>query len=82
LIEDEKYIEDVFKKFNLDTNKFDLNQETLCYWRGEIILRAQYRGEQLANWVSWDVDHINSNPQDNSVDNLISMHPWCNKEKG
>jgi hypothetical protein len=81
-VEDDDYIEDVFKKFNLDANEFDLNQEAPCYWCGEIMLRAQYQGKQPDKWASWDVDHINSNPQDNRINNLIPMHPWCNKDKG
>lgn len=60
---------------------WDFKQEAPCPKCGEKMLKAQYQGSQPNKSYSWDIDHINSDPDNNSLGNRQPMHPWCNKEK-
>lgn len=80
-VEDTEYISNLAERADIDLEDFNLNQNSPCPWCGEIMIRAQYQGDQPDKWGSWDVDHIDGNPKNNEINNLQPMHPWCNKEK-
>jgi len=60
---------------------FGNTQEANCPYCGRRMCRSAYEGDQPSSDYAWNVDHIDSNPSNNCLDNLQPMHPWCNREK-
>lgn len=75
------YVENKILRLFSNLDEYDLTQMAPCSYCRKVMLRAQYQGVQPNKDCSWDVDHIDSNPKNNILENLQPMHPWCNKEK-
>ncbi|MCL8212760.1 HNH endonuclease [Mesoplasma whartonense] len=58
-----------------------LSEAAPCPNCGKIMLKAQYQDFQPQKSASWIIGFLDGNSKNNSIKNLVPIHPWCAKKK-
>lgn len=58
-----------------------LNVQAPCPWCFLPMIKGAYQGEQPTSAFAWNIDHIDGDQENNSLENLQPMHVECNFKK-